>query len=112
MPTLANYVVIKDDFITLLAGNVQNFTFDAPAVDGTVGTILFFRVSPNVNAGLELTINGTVVFTVPSFNVDGGRSLHEIVPSGLVQPAGNMLTVTNTGAASLTCSAITLFFQT
>lgn len=112
MPALTNYVVIMDNPITLLAGDVQNFAFDAPAVNGAVGTILLFRVFPTVNAGLQLTINGAVVFTVPSFNVGGGRSLHEVIPGGLVLPAGNALTVTNTGAASLNIAGVTLLFQT
>lgn len=112
MPALANYVVIRDNPTTLLAGNVQTFAFDAPAVDSASGTILLFRIFPTVNAGLELDINGTVVFTVPSFNVDGGRSLHEIVLPGLVLPAGNTLTMTNIGAASLNISSVALLFQT
>lgn len=100
MPTLANYVVITDAPITLPAGAAQNFAFNAPAVDGASGTILLFRISPTVNAGLDLTINGAVVFAVPLFNVAGLRSLHEVVQPGLVLPAGNALTVTNIGAVS------------
>jgi len=111
MPTLSNYVVITDNAITLPAGNVQNFAFDAPALNTAAPTILLFRVFPTPAAGLELTINGSVVFTVPAFNVAGGRSLHEVF-QGLVLPAGNMLIATNTGAADVNITGVTLLFQT
>ena len=35
------------------------------------------------------------VAAVPDFEVEGGRTLHEVVESGLVLPAGNNLTLTN-----------------
>ncbi len=113
MPTLANYVVIRNNPVTLGAGNAQSFTFDAPDVDDALDTILLFRILPTLNAGLELDINGSVVFTVPAFGVDGGRSLHEVVPGGGgVLPAGNTLTATNTGVADVNFSGVALLFQT
>ncbi|MCA1671682.1 MAG: hypothetical protein LC799_05605 [Actinobacteria bacterium] len=112
MPTLANYVAITDTPIALAAGAVQNFAFNAPALDGASPTILLFRIFPTVNSGLELAINANVVFTVPAFNVDGGRSLHEVIPAGIVVPGANTLTATNIGAANVSFSGITLLFQT
>jgi len=111
MPTIADYVVITDAATTLPAGNVQAFPFDAPAVNAGSKPLLLFRVFPSVGAGLELTINGAVVFTLPAFADPAGRSLHEVVASGLVLAAGNVLTATNTGAASLNISDVVLLFQ-
>ena len=112
MPALANYIVLMDTPATLAAGSAQNFPFGAPALDVGFPTILLFRISPSLNAGLEMTMNGTVVFSVPAFNVAGGRSQHEVVSAGIVLPAGNTLTATNIGQASLSFSAVALLFKT
>jgi hypothetical protein len=112
MPALANYTIIVDTPSTLAAGAAQSFAFGVPALDAGVQTILLFRVMPNLNAGLEITINNVVVFSVPAFNVVGVRSMHEVVPAGIVLTAGNTVTATNTGAASLSFSGVALLFTT
>src|SRR4051794_13219343 len=101
MPALTNYVIITDNPVRLLAGNVAVLPFDAPAVDGTLRTILFFRIFPELHAALDVAINGNVIFTVADFEVEGGRTLHEVVEGGLVLPAGNNLTLTNNGTADV-----------
>ena len=111
MPALTNYVILTDNPVALPAGNVAVLPFDAPAVDATIRSILLFRIFPTLNAGLELGLNGTVIFTVGAFN-EGGRSLHEVVPNGLVLTAGNNLTMTNIGAADVNVSDAVLLFQT
>ena len=112
MPALANYIVIMDTPSTLGIGNAQNFPFGGLALDVSFPTILMFRTKPIVTAGLRITINGTIVFDVPRFGADDGRSLHEVVAAGIVLPNGNTLTATNTGSADLTYSAVALLFKT
>jgi hypothetical protein len=112
MPALTNYVIITDNPVALPAGNVAVLPFDAPAVDATIRSILLFRIFPTLNAGLELAINGAVIFTVAAFNEEGGRSLHEVVPDSLVLITGNNLTMTNIGAADVNVSDAVLLFQT
>ncbi len=45
--------------------------------------------------------------------MDGGRTLHEVVPAAVnLLPAGNVLTMTNNGAASINVASVALLFQT
>ncbi len=112
MPALTNYVIITDNPVALSPGVPAVLPFDAPAVDATIRSILLFRIFPALNAGLELAINGAVIFTVAAFNEEGGRSLHEVVPDGLLLDTGNNLTMTNIGAANVNVSDAVLLFQT
>lgn len=111
MSTLADYSVVNRPPTILAPGNNVSFNFDAPAVDALVDTVLFFRVFPTMGAGLTMTINGAPAFSVSNFAVEGGRSLHEVIPAGTVQPAGNVLTAANVGGANVNFGDIVLFYQ-
>jgi hypothetical protein len=51
MPTIADYAIITDGFVTLPKANGdidQDFTFDAPAVSIGSRSVLAFRVNPDI----------------------------------------------------------------
>ena len=73
MPALTNYVIITDNPVALPADNVANLPFNAPAVDGTFKPFCLFRIFAELHAALDVAINGTVIFTVPDFEVEGGE---------------------------------------
>jgi len=115
MPTIADYTVIQDTSVTLPKDN-GDIDHDFPAftaTDVSAGSrsVLMFRVNPDGNATLEVTLNGTSVLT-QAFDTEPQRSWHEVIEANLLKETGNVLTVSRTsGSGSLTVSDLVLMFQ-
>jgi hypothetical protein len=114
MPTIADYAIITDGFVTLPKANGdidQDFTFDAPAVSIGSRSVLAFRVNPDINTELKMELNGQRILEQP-FDANPQRSWHEVLPANLLKASGNTLTVSRSGGSGkVTVSNLVLFFQ-
>src|SRR3712207_1542447 len=100
MPTIADYVVVQDDGVTLNAANPTHSypNFDAAGVNAGQRPILCFRVNPaNTPVTLELVLNGTSLLT-ETFQTTPQRGYHEVCPGNVLEATGNDLASIKSGA--------------
>lgn len=122
MPTIADFRVIEAGSHTFSIPEpnifsppeVISYVFGAPNVDPGSRSILLFRLQPEggTDCRLEMFLNGTLIFArrlTPGIE----RSMHVVIPPGLVEASDNDLSVSKVdGATVLTVSELILFFQT
>jgi hypothetical protein len=112
MPTVADYRIVDAGSITVSGGAVHNYpAFNLPLADTTKEAILQFQLNPDTGAGVEVSLNGNVVFARPSFGNPVLRTLAEAVGGGVLVNNGNAITVTNTGSVDFDLSDLILWFQ-
>lgn len=117
MPTIADYTIILDNVVTLpdSIGDVdRDFTFNAPAVNAGVASILAFRVNPDADdVTLRVTLNGTNILTQRFNGEPQERSWHEVIGQNILQDSNNTLTLARiAGSGVVRVSDLVLFFQT
>jgi hypothetical protein len=114
MPT--DYTVIHDGAVSLPKDNGDidtDFKFGARGLDDSIRPVLLYRINPDPdpNVSLEINVNGTSLGTA-SFGSDPERGWVEVIPSGVLQESGNILTLTKTGDGSVKVSNLLVMFQT
>jgi hypothetical protein len=120
MAEAANYTVVQDGDVTLADPVTSDIdhqypTFGAPGLSSSTANadrpVLLLKVNPEADdAGLEVTLNGTVIYT-QTFSAGPIRSLNEVLTHGQLLAAGNILSVANRGSGPFTVSDIMVKYK-
>jgi hypothetical protein len=117
MPTIADFLIVEEDSVTLPKAGTDDIDHDYPEFDLTdVATggrsVLMFRVNPSgTSVTLQVTLNDESVLT-QTFDSEPQRSWHEVVQRDILKETENKLTITRTGGpGSVTVSDVVLLHQ-